>query len=124
MNIVTSFATEVSKLKDQGIRFSGLSAGQQQKVLDLIGVYLGSIPNDQALTRMGEIEEEGLNEIRFAWAGATQKDKPHYYRIQGPSFLIEFDNVFGDANHVHTVWRDFDGDFGLDLLKEHYDAQH
>ena len=56
--------------------------------------------------------------IRFGWAGASERGQPHYWRIQGPRFLIEWDNSGG--NHVHSVWRDFDGDWGRDVLGEHY----
>ena len=61
----------------------------------------------------------GLDQLRFVWAGETDKGKKHYYRIQGPTFLIEFDNTQNDGNHVHSTWRDFTGDFGRDLLREH-----
>ena len=73
-----------------------------------------------AKNRMKKIADEDMNELRFGWAGATEPGKPHYYRIQGKNFLIEFDNTQNKANHIHTVWRDFYGDFGRDLLKEHY----
>jgi hypothetical protein len=69
---------------------------------------------------MNTIRKEELEEMRFAWAGATELGKAHYYRIQGKTFMIEFDNSQNNANHIHSVWRDFDGDFGRDLLKEHY----
>jgi hypothetical protein len=62
----------------------------------------------------------GLEQIRFGWAGAIARGRPHYYRIQGPLFLIEYDASQNDGNHVHTVWRDFSGDFGRDLLRQHY----
>ena len=57
--------------------------------------------------------------IAFAWAGEAERGKKHYYRVQGPTFLIEHDNSQNDGNHVHSVWRDFDGDFGRDVLREH-----
>ncbi len=72
---------------------------------------------------MGTIRNEEMEDLRFGWAGATELGKAHYYRIQGKTFMIEFDNSQNNANHIHTVWRDFDGDFGRDLLKEHY-ANH
>jgi hypothetical protein len=74
---------------------------------------------------MKKITTEDMDAIQFGWAGGTVSGKPHYYRIQGKTFLIEFDNTQSKANHIHTVWRDFDGDFGADLLKEHYkNAKH
>ena len=57
--------------------------------------------------------------LTFAWAGAAERGQKHYYRIQGPTFLIEHDNAQDNGNHVHSVWRDFNGDFGRDLLREH-----
>jgi hypothetical protein len=64
--------------------------------------------------------EAGLERVGFAWAGSMEPGQPHYFRVQGPSFLIEYDNTQNDANHAHMVWRDFTGDFGDDLLREHY----
>jgi hypothetical protein len=61
-----------------------------------------------------------MERIRFAWMGGVLRGERHYYRLQGPTFLIEYDNTQNDANHIHAVWRDFDGDFGVDLLEEHY----
>ena len=60
--------------------------------------------------------------LRFGWAGTLEVGGPHYYRVQGPTFVIEYDNVQNGANHIHSVWRDFNGDFGRDILKEHYKA--
>jgi len=62
--------------------------------------------------------------LHFAWAGSVEPGQGHYYRIQSPSFLVEFDDTQDNANHIHSVWRDFQGDFGLDLLKEHYQSSH
>jgi hypothetical protein len=74
-------------------------------------------------TREDQIKKAGDN-IHFAWAGGEEPGQGHYYRIQSPSFLIEFDDTQDNANHIHSVWRDFEGDFGLDLLKEHYQSSH
>ena len=70
--------------------------------------------------RLARVFEAGFENVGFAWAGSLEPGQPHYYRVQGPSFLIEYDNTQNDANHVHMVWRDFSGDFGDDLLREHY----
>ena len=56
--------------------------------------------------------------VKFAWMGGRERGAPHYYRVQGPTFLIEYDCTQNGANHVHAVWRDFEGDFGVDLLAE------
>ena len=61
------------------------------------------------------------DEDRLAWLGGIDRGQPHYYRIQGPTFLVEYDNTQNNANHIHTVWRDSANDFGEDLLKQHYE---
>ena len=118
--IVTSNATEVGPLSEVGIQMSDLSKVQQKHLIDLIMEYLSAMPEALASKRLKQIKNDGFNKIRFGWAGATVLGKGHYYRIQGKSFLLEFDNTLNNANHIHTVWRDFDGDFGKDLIKEHY----
>jgi len=72
---------------------------------------------------MAQIKNARKN-ISFAWAGGLNKVDPHYYRIQTAAFLIEYDATQNGANHIHAVWRDFSGDFGADLLGEHYQASH
>jgi hypothetical protein len=89
----------------------------------LLGEYAGNLPEQPAQYRLEQIKKAGKN-ISFAWAGGLNKGDPHYYRIQTASFLIEYDDTQNGANHIHTVWRDFTGDFGADLLKEHYQASH
>ena len=74
--------------------------------------------------RMRRINAAGFDKVTFAWIGADALHEPHYYRVQGPTFLIEFDNVQTSANHIHSVWRDFNGDFGDDVLKTHYQSAH
>jgi hypothetical protein len=75
--------------------------------------------DDIAAVRLSTLKQAGVEKIAFAWAGETEVGKKHYYRVQGPTFLIEYDNTQNDGNHVHSVWRDFAGDFGRDLLAEH-----
>jgi len=74
---------------------------------------------DVAADRQARLKKAGVEKISFAWAGEIEKGKKHYYRIQGPTFLVEYDNTQNDGNHIHSVWRDFKGDFGRDLLREH-----
>ncbi len=120
MDIVSGNAMEVSPLDPVGVSFDLLDNVQQDQLLSLIGEYLSTLPDELAEMRFREIRSEGFKDIYFGWAGGTTLGEPYYYRIQGHSFLIEFDHTFGDANHIHTVWRDFVGDFGRDLLSEHY----
>tara|TARA_R110002049_G_scaffold155109_2_gene319949 strand:+ start:9293 stop:10306 length:1014 start_codon:yes stop_codon:yes gene_type:complete len=118
--IVTSNASEVKPLQEVGIPISELNAAQQGLLQTLIDEYLSSMPVDLAKQRIDKIKQESYDEIRFGWAGSTTLNNPHYYRVQGKSFLIEFDNTQNNANHIHTIRRDFDGDFGRDLIQEHY----
>tara|TARA_R110002074_G_scaffold197610_16_gene365049 strand:+ start:3843 stop:4859 length:1017 start_codon:yes stop_codon:yes gene_type:complete len=120
-NDVLSFNKAVAeKPAPEGILVSNMTDDQKKLVMDIIYEYASTIPAEQAMKRISKIRKEELDEIRFAWAGATELGKAHYYRIQGKTFMIEFDNSQNNANHIHSVWRDFDGDFGRDLLKEHY----
>jgi hypothetical protein len=122
-DIVTMIAPKVDPLSPVGIKASALSKAQRQRLMDLIDVYAGLMAPDVASERMDRLGKAGLDNIAFAWAGETAKGKKHYYRIQGPTFLVEYDNTQNDGNHVHSVWRDFNGDFGRDLLREHLKAQ-
>lgn len=83
-------------------------------------MYLGRTAEPPAAQRRAALERTNFSDVAFAWAGSTRRGEGHYYRIQGPTFLVEYDNTQNGANHIHTVWRDFDGDFGRDLLREHY----
>ena len=120
IEIATSNASEVTPLQPAGILVKEMSSDQKKQLDKLLGTYLSSMPPLLAKNRMKKIANEDMNELRFGWAGATEPGKPHYYRIQGKNFLVEFDNTQNKANHIHTVWRDFYGDFGRDLLREHY----
>ena len=87
--------------------------------MKLVDVYVSLMASDLAAERMARLRKAGIEKIAFAWAGEAERGKKHYYRIQGPTFLVEYDNTQDDANHIHSVWRDFEGDFGQDLLREH-----
>ncbi len=107
-------------LEERGVQFRDLAAEQRGLLLAIIDEYAGAQPRAVAEARLARLRDAGLDRIRFAWMGGLLRGEPHYYRLQGPTFLIEYDNTQNDANHVHAVWRDFDGDFGIDLLAEHY----
>jgi len=123
-DIVTTNAMQVGPLKPVGIFASDLTHAQKTALNKLIVAYLLSMPKTIAKTRMEKITTEDMDSISFGWAGGTGPGIPHYYRVQGKTFLIEFDNTQNNANHIHTVWRDFNGDFGEDLLSEHYHESH
>jgi hypothetical protein len=119
--IVTANSIEVGQLNPVGIKFNELNPDQQLIFLNLLNEYLSTVPTELAEKRMESIKKEEMDAVKFGWAGATVSGEGHYYRIQGKSFLIEFDNTQSNANHIHTVWRDFNGDFGRDLIREHYE---
>jgi len=120
IEIVTSNSIEAVPLSPVGIKYEEFNPSQQQVFLNLIDENLSTMPLELAKRRMEKIKNEEVGELRFGWAGGTTAGDGHYYRIQGKSFLIEFDNTQSNANHIHTVWRDFDGDFGKDLIRDHY----
>ncbi|MDQ3700391.1 MAG: DUF3500 domain-containing protein [Chloroflexota bacterium] len=107
-----------------GLPAGDMSAVPREHLLHLIQEYVGRMPEDVADTRMNRIERDGTGHIHFAWAGSETLGGPHYYRLQGPSFLVEYDNTQNDANHIHTVWRDLQNDWGDDLLAGHYEDSH
>jgi hypothetical protein len=119
-DIVTNKAPEVSPLPPVGIPASRLTQNQLALLTNLVTEYISAMPDGLAFARLTELRHAGIEQIRFGWAGNTDRGQPHYYRVQGPTFLIEYDNTQNNANHIHSVWRDFDGDFGRDLLREHY----
>ena len=118
--IVTTNAAKVEPLAPVGLSAKDMTQEQAIILNKLIIAYLSSMPGEIANKRMTKIAAENMDSLRFGWAGSLVPGKPHYYRVQGKTFLIEFDNTQNNANHIHAVWRDFNGDFGRDLLREHY----
>jgi len=118
-DIVTGAELDIEPLGPVGIAASAMTGVQRGNLMRLIEEYTSVMADDIANHRMERLRDAGLEQITFAWAGAMERGEPHYYRVQGPTFLIEYDNTQNDANHIHSVWREFDGDFGRDLLREH-----
>ena len=118
-DILTMNKNDLTPLPEEGILHSALQPQQQLLLKRVIEVYVSTMEADVAAERLAVATRAGMDKVRFAWAGSTERGQKHYYRIQGPTFLIEFDNTQNDGNHVHSVWRDFNGDFGRDLLREH-----
>ena len=123
-DIYTGAKKRVAPLPNAGINASDLTAPQRETLTQLIEVYIGNMTADLAAARWKQLRQAGLKNLVFAWAGSKEPGDPHYYRIQGPTFLIEYDNIQNNANHIHAVWRDFDGDFGRDLLADHHHHHH
>lgn len=107
-----------------GLPASAMTDDQRERLVRLIEVYLKRSPEDTAAEQMRKIHDAGLQSVRFGWAGSRYRGQAHYYRVHGPTFLIEYDNTQDRANHIHSVWRDMEGDFGADLLREHYREAH
>lgn len=106
-----------------GIQASQLTAPQRSILQSLLDEYCENMTDQIDQRREEQIKKAG-DRVYFAWAGGEEPGQGHYYRIQTASFLVEFDNTQDHANHIHSVWRDFDGDFGQDLLKVHYQSSH
>ncbi len=118
--IITGNKRHISPSDPDGIAASDLAAAQKATLHRLIEEYVRRARPEVADADLKRIEESGFEKVHFAWAGPDMPGQGHYYRIQGPTFLLEFDNTQNNANHIHTVWRDFNGDFGEDLLARHY----
>ncbi len=123
-DILTASQPEVKAMADTGIAYAQLKAPQRELLIRIIREYLGRNRAVIAQDDWARIEKAGLDKIRFAWSGGTEPFQQHYYRVQGPTFLLEYANVQNNANHVHASWRDFTGDFGRDLLREHHGKAH
>lgn len=122
--LVTRNRERVSPLDSRGLPARAMTEAQRAQLRRVIEVYAASFDPGLRAARLARASE-GFDDARFAWAGPTERGQPHYYRIQGPRFLIEYDSSQDGGNHIHTVWRDFDGDFGRDLLREHRElAKH
>jgi hypothetical protein len=117
--ILTRNNSTISPLSPAGIGAAELRPQQRDMLMRVVDAYTSVMAPDLAADRMAALTKAGLDEITFAWAGELERGRRHYYRVQGPTFLIEFDNTQDNGNHVHSVWRDFNGEWGPDLLREH-----
>jgi Protein of unknown function (DUF3500) len=106
-----------------GLSASKINAKQFDALRALMEEYAHNVPGELATGRIAQIDKAGRN-IYFAWSGGIDPGDLRYYRVQTSSFLIELDDTQDGANHIHAVWRDFSGDFGEDLLRQHYQATH
>jgi hypothetical protein len=118
-DISTMNALDIKPLEPGGIAAERLTPAQREMLIAVIDAYASAMAPDIASERLARLRKAGVEKITFAWAGDVARGQRHYYRVQGPTFLIEFDNTQNNANHIHSVWRDFSGDFGRDLLREH-----
>lgn len=123
-DIVSGTTMPAERLEPPGLAMGQMDDAQADALMALLRTYIDRMHPELARAQIEKIAAAGLDEITFAWAGSAEPGAAHYYRIQGPTFLVEYDNTQNDANHIHSVWRDFDGDFGADVLAEHYVVAH
>ena len=107
-----------------GVRYGRLAAAGRSALERLVRHYVGRVRPEVADAEWARIVDAGLDDVSFAWAGAIERGRGHYYAVHGPRFLIEYDNTQNGANHIHTVWRDLENDWGEDLLARHVAMEH
>ena len=122
--LTTNLRSAAPDLAPSGLRYADLGGEQRQHLVRLVRHYATRTADDVAANTWAEVERGGLDGVGFAWAGPEERGKGHYYAVKGPRFLIEYDNTQNNANHIHSVWRDFANDWGEDLLAAHYAATH
>lgn len=122
--ILTGEERVAKQLAPVGVTSADMTDAQSDALNELIAVYAGRLREDLAEADLKKIAKVRKDQLHFGWAGSTKPGEAYYYRIQGPTFLIEAANVQNNANHMHTVWRDLENDFGRDLLKEHVTHDH
>jgi hypothetical protein len=122
--ILTGNSRKATNLDPRGISYTDLSDAQKRTFISLLDVFVKNYELGFSKTLMAKINAAGIYNLSFAWAGGLAWGVPHYYRIQGPMLLIEYDNIQNNANHVHTVVRDLTNDFAEDILREHYLKDH
>jgi hypothetical protein len=118
--IVPSESRNAELKENRGLRVAQMKPAQREILLALLNECAGNMAPQLAEARLAKLRKAGFDDVVFAWKGGLEPGMPHYYRIQGPTFLVEFDNTQDQANHIHTLWRDFHGDWGEDLLADHY----
>ncbi len=120
-DIITGNDRKARTLEPLGISASQLTQDQQNALDDLLKQYLFRARAEVAEADLKTIQQAGKEKIHFAWAGGLEPGQGHYYRIQGPTFLMEYDNTQNNANHIHAVWRNLPADFAEDVLRKHYE---
>ncbi len=123
-DVINGPGRKASLLEPQGLAGADMTAEQRKQLVQIVREYVFNLRPELARADMKKIREAGIRKLHFAWAGGLEPGVGHYYRVQGPTFILEYDNTQNNANHIHCVWRDFTNDFGEDLLKQHHQAAH
>jgi hypothetical protein len=108
----------------KGLAANAMNGDQRTMLDELLRLYVDRLPDDVADEEAAKFAGPALDDVHLLWAGGLEPGQPHYYRLQGPSILVEYDNTARDANHVHSVWRDPRGDFADDPLARHHAEHH
>ncbi len=125
LDILTFNASHASLPKEQGLPASQMSGTQKEVLTALVTEYINKVRSDISQQRLADVlQDGGLDKIHLAWGGPIDRAKPHYYRLHGGDFVVEYDNRQNGANHIHSVWRDVDNDFAGDVLREHLILYH
>jgi hypothetical protein len=123
-DIVSGPGRELSLQRIEGIPLARLNEAQRGGVMRILELYAGTMREEIATPVLTKVREAGIETLHFAWAGSLTRGRPHYFRVHGPTALVEYDNTQDGANHVHSVWIDPQSLFGRDLLKMHYQGAH
>ncbi len=123
-DIVAGPGRELSLQRFEGIVLAALTERQRDGVMRLLELYAGSMREEIATSALARLRQAGVEQLHFAWAGSLERGRPHYFRVHGPTVLVEYDNTQDGANHVHSVWIDPNMVFGRDLLQAHYQSAH
>lgn len=121
-DILSRAAPKVEFEAVEGLAAESMTSRQREMLLNLLLVYIDRLPEELAVNENKKLKD--FTHIHFAWAGADEPGRGHYYRLHGPLLFIEYDNTQNNANHIHTVWRHLEDDFGMDLLNLHYKRGH
>ncbi|HEX5168899.1 MAG TPA: DUF3500 domain-containing protein [Cyclobacteriaceae bacterium] len=122
--IITGNNRHANELTPKGLGLPEMTEAQKKQFLQLLDVYVKNYAFGFSSRLMDKIKKAGIENLSFAWAGSLKPGAGHYYRIQGPILLIEYDNTQNNANHVHSIVRDLTNDFAEDILREHYEKEH
>ena len=123
-DIITFNASRASLPKEEGLPASAMSGVQREMLMALASEYVTRIRSDLAEEKLTALREGGLDKIHLAWGGPIDRTKPHYYRLHGGDFVVEYDNRQDGANHIHSVLRDVSNDFASDVMRDHLLMYH
>ncbi|MEK6701248.1 MAG: DUF3500 domain-containing protein, partial [Planctomycetota bacterium] len=107
-----------------GLACADMTPDQRRIFDELLAEFTHNLRGSLAAAEYAKMQTAGLEKIRFCWAGSLERNQGHYYRLVGPTFVIEYDNTQNEANHPHTIWHDRTRDFGGDALADHLKADH